>query len=141
MMRQFFVITWWEFIRHFKSRSFLLSTFISPLVFAAVMLIPTLYIEDSSINRLKIIGCMEFDTTGICRNIRQRFTELNADSPLQSFIQLITIRTDTSVSMKNRFNLTRRLKLQLDSLDNNYNRIKERRKFVFQKPAGTSRGT
>ncbi|OGB63921.1 MAG: hypothetical protein A2Y94_13280 [Caldithrix sp. RBG_13_44_9] len=138
-MRQFFVITWWEFIRHFKSRSFLLSTFISPLVFAAVMLIPTLYIEDSSINRLKIIGCMEFDTTGICRNIRQRFTELNADSPLQSFIQLITIRTDTSVSMKNRFNLTRRLKLQLDSLDNNYNRIKERRKFVFQKPAGTSR--
>lgn len=138
-MRQFFVITWWEFIRHFKSRSFLLSTFISPLVFAAVMLIPTLYIEDSSINRLKIIGCMEFDTTGICRNIRQRFTELNAYSPLQSFIQLITIRTDTSVSMKNRFNLTRRLKLQLDSLDNNYNRIKERRKFVFQKPAGTSR--
>ena len=82
---------------------------------------------------------MEFDTTGIFRNIRQRFVELNADSPLQSFIQLITIRTDTSASMKNRFNLTSRLKSRLDSLDNNYNRVKERRKFVFQKPADTSR--
>jgi ABC-2 type transport system permease protein len=138
-MKQFFVITWWEFIRHFKSRSFLLSTFISPLVFAGVILLPTLYLDDPSVNRLKIIGCVEFDTTGICGQIRQRFVELNADSPLQSFIQLVSIRADTSRFMKNHFEQVRRLKFRLDSLDNSYNRIKERRKFIFQKPSGTSR--
>lgn len=138
-MKLFWIISSWEFIRHFKSRSFLLSTFISPIIFAAIMLIPTLYVGDSRVDQLRIIGCVELETTGICNEIRQRLIELNYENPSQAFLQMVTVRPDTSSLMKNYFQKLTRAKEQLDSLDNKYILIKERRKFIFQKPESPTR--
>lgn len=138
-MKQILVITWWEFVRHFKSRSFLLSTFISPLVFAFVVFLPTLYLEDYSADQLKRVGCVAFDSTRICRDIQQRFNEISIASASMPGIDLVTIRTDTSMVMKQRFRNLKLLKIELDSLEDAYNIVKERRKYIFQKPKTASR--
>jgi ABC-2 type transport system permease protein len=54
-------------------------------------------------------------------------------------IDLITVKTDTSTGMKSRFKNLRFLKLELDSLEDEYNTVKERRKYTFQKPKTASR--
>lgn len=138
-MKQFLIITWWEFFRHFKSRSFLLSTFISPLVFAFIVFLPTLYLEDYSHDQLKRIGCVAFDSTRICRDVQRRFNEMSIASATMPAIHLVTIKTDTSAKMKSRFNNLRLLKLERDSLQDAYNTVKERRKYIFQKPKTASR--
>lgn len=138
-MSQFFVITFWEFFRHFKSRSFLLATFISPLIFAAIVLIPTLFLEDQSTLQPKIVGCVEFDTTGICRDIRERFMEASALSDQPPAIKIVPVQPDSSLKMLKIFNMVSQLKTELDSLEDAYNQIKERRKYIFQKPKTASR--
>ena len=138
-MKQFLLITWWEFVRHFKSRSFLLSTFISPLVFAFIVFLPTLYLEDYSADRLRRVGCVAFDSTRICRDIQQRFNEISIASAMMPGIDLVTIKTDTPTVMRQRFRNLKLLRMELDSLEDSYNTVKERRKYIFQKPKTTSR--
>lgn len=138
-MKQFLIITWWEFVRHFRSRSFILATFISPLLFAAIMVIPTLYLEHTANQQPRIIGCVEFDTTGICQDIRDRFLEAQFGKTTSPTFQLVPLRPDTSVYLKNRFSNLFALKTELDSLEDAYNIIKERRKYVFQQPKTSTR--
>jgi len=138
-MRQFLIITWWEFVRHFKSRSFLLSTFISPLIFALIVFLPTLYLEDSSADQIRLVGCVSFDSTQICRDIQQRFNEISIASSSVPVIDLVLVRTDTSQLMKQRFTGLKILKTELDSLDDAYNTVRERRKYIFQKPKTATR--
>ncbi len=138
-MRQFFVVMFWEFSRHFKSRSFLLATFVSPLLFAAIVLIPPLFLEKPGEEQPRIIGCVEFDTSGTCQEIRQRFLDVNDQPESKLPFQLVSIQPDTSGLLKSRFSQVASLKSDLDSLDDAYNKIKERRKYVFQKPKTRSR--
>jgi ABC-2 type transport system permease protein len=140
-MKSFLIISWWEFIRHFKSRSFLLSTFVSPVIFAGIILIPTFYLEEPGQSHVRMLGCVEFDTTGICQGIQERFVDVNSGASIPPYMHFITIRADTTPTMKGRFEEVAVLKSELDSLDDAYNIIKERRKFVFQKPKTPSRET
>ena len=138
-MSQFFVITFWEFFRHFKSRSFLLATFVSPVVFAAIIFIPTLFLEDPASSQPRVIGCVEFDSSGICQDIQSRYLEANAMLDRPSPVQVIPVKPDTSLRMSKIFSNVAQLKFDLDSLEDAYNKIKERRKYIFQKPKTPSR--
>ncbi len=133
-MKAFFVITQWEFFRSFKSRSFLLATFVSPLLFALMILFPTLFLENPDSNKPHYIGCVELDSTTICQKIQKRFETLNSEKPDEVPIRILPIKTDTSAAMKERFLQIARMKHELDSLQDAYNKIKERRKYIFQKP-------
>ena len=141
-MKPFLLVTLWEFIRHFKSRGFLLATFISPLVFSAIILIPSLYMDESSKNLPRIVGCLEFDTTGVCNTITNRLLQLNANKKQeQPFLLIEPIKPDTSLRMKLKFEDLMVLKSEFDSLNNTYIKIKERRKYIFQRPKTRSRAT
>ncbi len=138
-MKQFWVIIAWEFFRHFKSRSFLLSTFVSPVLFMAIILIPSLFLENDTEESPRIIGCVEFDTTSICQKIRDRLQEYNDASSNEPMIQLVSMSADTTPRLKRQFFKLASLKQDLDSLDDLYNKIKERRKYIYQKPKTSTR--
>jgi ABC-2 type transport system permease protein len=140
-MKQFLIITWWEFGRHFRSRSFLLSTFVSPLIFAAIIIIPSFYLDSNSNIQPRVIGCVEFDTSGVCQDIRDRLIESQFGKFFPPTIQFIPIKTDTSIYMRKRFEELANHKFEFDSLDDAYNKIKERRKYIFQQPNTPSRET
>lgn len=132
-MKPFFVITSWEFFRHFKSRSFLLSTFFSPVLFALIMLIPALFLKSTNSNQPHLIGCVEFDSTALCQEVMERFQEIEEKLPRGATLKLVVIKPDTSDFMKINFQKMEGLKQELDSLNDAYNKIKERRKYIFQK--------
>jgi len=137
-MKTFLIISFWEFACHLKSRSFLLSTFVSPLIFAAIILFPLLFLDNNSSNQLHLIGCVEFDSTRISEEIIQRFNEAQLES-MEKNLKLIKIQPDTSQMLRERFDQQERLKIKLDSLEEAYNQIKERRKYIFQKANTKSR--
>ncbi len=138
-MKQFFIITFWEFLRHFKSRSFLLATFISPLIFAGIIFIPALFLENSQTDQTRVIGCVEFDTSRYCQDISSRLHAGDPAGGISQSLQLVSIKPDTSRRLRERFAEVRQIKTELDSLEDSYNKIKERRNYIFQKPKTRSR--
>ncbi len=138
-MKQFFIISFWEFFRHFKSKSFLLATFVSPIIFAAIIFIPAFFLENSEADQPRLIGCVEFDTTKICQEINERFQQSNINKAKPALLKMVAVKPDTSLRLKQRFDRLAELKAELDSLNAAYNKIKERRKYIFQKPKTRSR--
>lgn len=138
-MKQIFTISSWEFIRHFKSKSFFLATFITPLIFVLILLIPSWFIKSSSGSDQQIIGCVEFGDAGISEEIRGRLLEMEKNSDGSIPFLLKEIQPDTSEKVMAKFAEQSRLFTFMDSLKNAYNKIKERRKYIYQKPKTPAR--
>lgn len=137
-MRRIYAIVVWEFLRYLKSRSFLLATFISPVVLAVLLIIPSFFYQNSQLTRQQIIGVIEFDSTNYNLALAERFIDsLNTEQTPQ--IQLKKIEADTSAALLDFLSSQKRLGFERDSLDDAYNQIKERRKYVFQRPASANR--
>lgn len=133
-MRRFWVIAGWEFKRYLRSRSFLLSTFISPIIFAGLIFIPAMYYENSQTSQDQVIGCVEFDTTSYCQLISERLTgNIDLRDGNAPRILLEPIVPDTTAQLRDDFRNLLVAQHRLDSLDEAYNKVKERRKYHFQR--------
>ncbi len=135
-MKNFFTILNWEFGRHFKSRSFVLATTLPPLLFAAIIVVFLFFYEQQSAPQPRVIGCVELDTVEYCPELHQRLQ--NRQSGMPNLI-LVTIQGDTTPRFQQQFALLQRLKFELDSLNDAYNKIKERRRYIFQQPKSSRR--
>lgn len=137
-MRRIYAIAEWEFLRYLKSRSFLLATFLSPIILALLLIIPSFFYQNSRLTRPQVIGVIEFDSTNYNLALAERFNDsLNIERAAE--IQLKKIEADTSIRLADLLARQKRLQFEKDSLDEAYNQIKERRKYVFQRPASTNR--
>jgi len=132
-VKKFFIIIGWEFWRHLKSRSFILSTFVSPLFFAAIILIPTFFMSDEASHSPKVFGGVEFGQSQYCDALIQQLEKNQTQTGIPDIL-LIKITADTSQELKEYFSELEMLKGKLDSLNDMYNKIKERRKYIFQRP-------
>lgn len=137
-MRRLYTIAEWEFLRYLKSRSFLLATFVSPIILAALLIIPSFFYQNSRLTRPQVIGVIEFDSTNYNFALAERFNDsINAERA--SEIQLRNIEADTSSTLADFLARQKRLEFERDSLNDAYNQIKERRNYVFQRPASANR--
>jgi ABC-type Na+ efflux pump permease subunit len=137
-VRRIYTIAEWEFLRYLKSRSFLLATFISPVVLALLLIIPSFFYQNSRLTRPQVIGVIEFDSTNYNFALAERFNDsINAEQG--SRILLKEIEADTSSILAGFLSRQKRLGIEKDSLDDAYNQIKERRKYVFQRPGSANR--
>lgn len=134
-MKKFLVILNWEFWRHLKSKSFLLATFVSPVIFAAIVLIPSFFWDTGSIHQPEVFGCIEFDEPRYCDLLAERLAQLSVNQQ----VILIKIHADTSSQLRRYLERLSRIKAERDSLEEAYNKIKERRRYIFQKPASATR--
>jgi ABC-2 type transport system permease protein len=133
-VKRFFLIIIWEFGRHLQSRKFFLATFVSPLVFTAIVLIPSFYYEQSQMNQEQIIGCVELDSSAYSQLLSERLANIFDTNRPYPRILLEPILPDTTAKMREDFNKLRNARQNLDSLNEAYNKIKERRKYHFQRP-------
>ena len=133
-MRNLWIITGWEFWRHLKSRSFLLATFIPPLLFTVVAVVLFFFYRESRTPQPRVIGCVELDTTRYCEAIQKKLDNFTLPGTHTPAVVLIDIQADTTDDLQNLFQEVARLKHELDSLNDAYNRIKERRRYIFQRP-------
>ena len=134
-MKNLFTILGWEFGRHFRSRSFLLATLLPPLLFAAIIVVFIFFYQQETTPTPRVIGCVELDTTYFCSQLHKR---LQQHQPNPNLI-LITIKDDTTPSFRQKFAYLRKLQHNLDSLNEAYNNIKERRRYIFKQPKSARR--
>jgi ABC-2 type transport system permease protein len=138
-MKKIFTIAVWEFLRYLKTRSFLVATFVSPIVLAGIIIIPSFFYQQSQFTKPQIIGVVEIDSTNYQAILSKRFNDsLNSREKYQEII-LKKIEADTSQELSQYLFKQSRLEFERDSLDEAYNQIKERRKYIFQRPASTTR--
>ncbi|HFB67624.1 MAG TPA: ABC transporter permease [Calditrichae bacterium] len=135
-MRNFFTIMGWEFGRHLRSRSFAMATLIPPLLFAAIILVFLFFYQQQNTPQPRVIGCVELDTVRYCPELHRRLQERQAGMPS---VILVTIQGDTTPEFRQKFSYLQRLKAELDSLNDAYNKIKERRRYIFQQPRSAKR--
>lgn len=138
-MKRFFLITAWEFLHRLRSRSFLVATFVMPLLLIAIVVIPSLYYEQAQARQDQVIGCVELDTSAYSQILSERLA--NAFTPGSSFPRVILepIVLDTTGRMRVDYQQLNALKRDLDSLNEAYNKIKERRTYLFQRPDSQSK--
>jgi ABC-2 type transport system permease protein len=133
------IIAAWEFAAHIKTRSFLLATFISPVIFAAILLLPSLFYQASNSTDSLSIGYVEFDSTRYFELLVERLNDTLDTQKLDADLELIKVEADTSEPLAQSFLQRAQNRMVLDSLDDSYNKIKEKRKYVFQRPASNTR--
>ena len=134
-MKQLLLIISWEYVRNFKSRSFLMATFVSPILFTLIILLPSLWYQNSENTSVPVIGLVEFDSTKISEHIIQRYNDLaSRRESREDDLQLSPVVADTPAYLKTRFDTENTMSLELDSLNDAYIKVKERRKYIFQKP-------
>lgn len=133
-MKRFFLVTIWEFWRHLLSRKFWLATFVTPLISAGIVLIPSIYYEQSQASQEQIIGCVELDSTSYSQLLSERLAGMLDSNHSYPRVLLEPILPDTTMNMREDFRQLDSSRTVLDSLNEAYNKIKERRKYHFQRP-------
>ncbi len=137
-MKKLLIVARWEFFRRLKSRSFLLATFVSPLVFALFIYIPLLLLGSGDNRQPVMIGCVSFETSSDCGQLAAQIDKMQQKNRMPEVI-LIKIKTDTTEQLAENIREVTFLGQKLDSLNEAYTKIKERRKFIFQRPKSHTR--
>ena len=138
-MKQFLTIASWEFLRNLRSRSFFLATFVSPVIFAAFVLIAALFYNQVDVHQPHVIGCVELSPAGYCQLLSQKLNRyLNRAGTMPDLI-LVSIQPDTTAELEHYYEQLAELKSQHDSLDQAYNKIKQRRNYIFRQAPSRKR--
>ncbi|RMH93712.1 MAG: hypothetical protein D6681_13545, partial [Calditrichaeota bacterium] len=134
-MKRFWAIVGWEFSTHLKSRRFILMTLLGPLAVLGLILLPYYYINHQT-NTQARIGCVEFDSTLYFPQISEQLAAIDEG---RASILLIPISADTTAELRQEITALQQMKNEVDSLEEALNKIKERRQYLFQRPASQTR--
>ena len=66
-----FHIAYWEFITRFKTKSFLFSTFVLPLVFSLLITLPIYFTTYEKEISTKLVGLVNFSENNLTENLQQ----------------------------------------------------------------------
>ena len=137
-MKKLMIVANWEFFRHVRSKSFLLATFVSPIIFALFIYIPLLLLGSGNKAQPVMLGCVSFDSSSDCDQLIAQLEKIQKKNRMPEII-LIKIKTDTTEQLAKNIREVAFLGQRLDSLNMAYTKIKERRKFIFQRPKSHTR--
>lgn len=138
-MKQFLTIASWEFWRNLRSRSFFLATFVSPVIFAGFVLIAALFYNQADVEQPRVVGCVEFNTDAYCQMLAERLNRYLTRAGTAPDLILVKIQPDTSAELAGYYQQLAELKSKHDSLDQAYNKIKQRRNYIFRQAPSRKR--
>lgn len=131
-MRNIFYIARWEFISRFRTRSFLFSTFILPVLFSLLITLPVYFITYEDTVSTKLIGFINLQENDLLEKLQ---THLNKNYKLSSnspeYI-ILPISVENSPHYKKALQEFKEVNQQLDSLTIAYNDLKDLREKYFK---------
>ena len=131
-MRNIFYIARWEFSTRFKTRSFLFSTFILPVLFSLLITLPVYFITYEESVSTKLIGVINLGEDGLIEKLQNHLNDnyqLKNGSP--EYI-ILPISVDNSVIFRKSYEEFESVSRQLDSLNLAYNDLKALREKYYQ---------
>ncbi len=126
-MKKIFRIASWEFRTRFKSRSFLFNTFISPLLFTAVITLPIFFFNYTPEVSTKLIGVIDLSGQRIERDLQKalnRYYSVEKRSREYVVMKVAVTQSQPYNQMLSEYN---EIKARLDSINGLYNRIRDQR--------------
>ena len=131
-MRNIFYIARWEFLTRFKTRSFLFSTFILPILFSLLITLPVFFITYEETISTKLIGIINLNKEDLFDKLQNHLNsnyQLEAGSP--EYVTL-PISVESSLSYKAAYNDFQEVSRQLDSLAAAYSGLKNKRERYYR---------
>jgi len=131
-MRNIFYIARWEFSSRFKTRSFLFSTFILPILFSLLITSPVYMISYEDTVSTKLIGLINNDENDLLEKLQNHLNQnYKLDSGSPEYI-ILPISVENSPIYSAAFNEFMATSRQLDSLDFAYNDLKVLREKYYK---------
>ena len=132
-MRNFFRIAKWEYSTHFKSRSFLFSTFVLPVLFSLLITLPVLFISLESEVSTKLYGIINMADKSYTEKLQEFLNnnyKLKNNSP--EYV-IYPISVDNSPKYKQAFEEYTEVESIKDSTTISYNEIKALRARYYRR--------
>ena len=131
-MKNIFYIARWEFSSRFKTRSFLFSTFILPILFSLLITFPVYFITYEETVSTKLIGLINNNDNDLLEKLQTHLSQnYKLDSGSPEYI-ILPISVENAPSYKQAFNEFMATSHQLDSLDVEYNNLKDLREKYYR---------
>lgn len=130
-MKNLFRIASWEFRTRLRSRSFFFNTFVSPFLFAAILMLPLYLFHHQPQVSTKLVGVIDLSGENITQELQNelnRYYRLENRSPEY---MIIGVTVDNSPSYRQLKNEYSGIQSQLDSVDALYEQIKAQRTQYF----------
>ena len=131
-MRNIFYIARWEFSTRFKTRSFLFSTFILPVLFSLLIMLPVYFITYAESVSTKLIGVINLGNDDLIEKLQNHLNDnyqLKNGSP--EYI-ILPISVDNSLTFRQAYEEFESVSRQLDSLNLAYNDLKALREKYYK---------
>ena len=131
-MKNIFYIARWEFSSRFKTRSFLFSTFILPILFSLLITLPVYFITYEETVSTKLVGLINTDDNDLLEKLQIHLNQnykLSSGSP--EYI-ILPISVENSPSYKQAYKEFMSTSRQLDSLETAYNDLKVLREKYYR---------
>ena len=126
-MKNLFRIARWEFLTRFRSRSFVFNTFISPLLFTAVITLPIFFFSYEPDVSTKLVGVIDLSGKDIAKDLQK---ELNRYYRLQNSSReyvILRVSVNNSEPYKEVLDEYREAAGYRDSIALSFNQIKDQR--------------
>lgn len=131
-MRNIFHIARWEFTSRFRTRSFLFSTFILPILFSLLITLPVYFITYEETVSTKLIGLINHDEDDLLEKFQNH---LNMNYTLKSGSPeyvILPISVENSPEYKTAYREFTEVRFQLDSLQTAYDNLKATRERYYR---------
>ena len=131
-MKNIFYIARWEFLSRFKTRSFLFSTFILPILFSLLITFPVFFITYEETVSTKLIGLINNNDSDILDDLQLHLNQnYKLDSGSPEYI-ILPISVGNSPSYKIASDKFQETSQQFDSLEVAYNDLKALREKYYR---------
>jgi ABC-2 type transport system permease protein len=131
-MRIIYYIARWEFFNRFKTRSFLFSTFILPILFSLLITLPVYFITYEETVSTKLIGLINLNENDLLEKLQEHLNinyKLKSGSP--EYI-ILPISVENSPRYRASYNEFTAVSNHLDSLNLAYNNLKNLREKYYR---------
>ncbi|HHJ51755.1 MAG TPA: ABC transporter permease [Caldithrix abyssi] len=126
-MKNIFRIARWEFKSRIKSRSFLFNTFISPLLFTAVITLPIFFFNYQPEVSTKLIGVIDLSGEKIERQLQRALNRYYHQESRSREYVVMNISVNSSKPYTEMLAEFNNIKMRRDSITALYNQIKDQR--------------
>jgi ABC-2 type transport system permease protein len=131
-MKNIFYIARWEFTSRFKTRAFLFSTFILPILFSLLIIFPVYFITYEETISTKLIGLINNNDNDLLEKLQSHLSQnYKLDSGSPEYI-ILPISVENVPSYKLALNEFMTTSHQLDSLEAAYNNLKDLREKYYR---------
>ncbi len=131
-MKNLFRIARWEFITRFRSRSFLFNTFISPLLFTAVITLPIFFFNYTPEVSTKLVGVIDLSGKNLAKDLQKQLNRYyRLENQSREYV-ILKVSVDNSIPYNEALSEYKKAVQYKDSVTAVFNQIKQQRTVYYK---------